>query len=683
MRFKVLIFILAFYLTCAFSSGDVLFSLSAIPGADIPLPAEKRFVTTGGGIGLTGDLQLSFLPVIVPTGELGFDFLPIWTGDGVAVVTAGGGLSFRFTFLERFSASLIGTAGYYYGLIADGSGSGGGNMYLSGAGRIGFSISPALNIGVESGYRTFLDGQGGMVFHSLGLGISTRIAFLPAKRLTIEDTELQAVFPVLFKYYDKNSVGTVRIVNTGSVPTENIRVDFFVERYMDNPTKCPAPTLLDAGTSTEVDLFALFSDNVLEITEGTVASAKITVSYEQKDRPYTTEVTESIRLYDRNAITWDDDRKAAAYVTAKDPIILDFSKTVAGVVREGSNTVFDTGFRIAMAAHETLRLTGVNYVIDPKTPFIEFSKDKLAIDFLQFPRHTLKYKAGDCDDLSILYSALLQSVGVETAFITIPGHIFMAFALETPPDQAQRTFLNPEDLIIHNDKAWVPVEITKVQASFLEAWQTGARQWRDNAERDEANFYPMYESWQTYEPVGFLQEEINLSVPSRSEITGVYEKEMTRFINREISDRVSKLKEMIESSNQSPKQVNKLGVLYAKYGKMEDALAQFNSVQNEYLPALINVGNIHFLNGEIIEAVTVFESASKASENNPVIILQLARSFHELGRYDDSAVLYNRLKDLNPKLADQFSYLDLNREESTRAADAESVMQTVIWEEED
>ena len=33
-------------------------------------------------------------------------------------------------------------------------------------------------------------------------------------------------------------------------------------------------------------------------------------------------------------------------------------------------------------------------------------------------KQTLEYRAGDCDDLSILYSALLESVGVETAFIT-------------------------------------------------------------------------------------------------------------------------------------------------------------------------------------------------------------------------------------------------------------------------
>jgi transglutaminase-like putative cysteine protease len=35
------------------------------------------------------------------------------------------------------------------------------------------------------------------------------------------------------------------------------------------------------------------------------------------------------------------------------------------------------------------------------------------------------YRAGDCDDLSILYCSLLEAIGIRTAFVTIPGHIFM------------------------------------------------------------------------------------------------------------------------------------------------------------------------------------------------------------------------------------------------------------------
>lgn len=130
-----------------------------------------------------------------------------------------------------------------------------------------------------------------------------------------------------------------------------------------------------------------------------------------------------------------------------------------------------------MALHETLTLYGLNYVIDPTTPYKEFSKKRQEIDFLQFPKQSLDYRAGDCDDLSILNCALLGSVGIETAFITIPGHIFMAFSIDMTPDEARKRFLRADELIFREDKTWIPVEITEIGGGFLKAWQRGAKQW--------------------------------------------------------------------------------------------------------------------------------------------------------------------------------------------------------------
>ena len=41
---------------------------------------------------------------------------------------------------------------------------------------------------------------------------------------------------------------------------------------------------------------------------------------------FTKTETATIQMYDRNTMTWDDDRKAASFVTAKDPVILRFAK---------------------------------------------------------------------------------------------------------------------------------------------------------------------------------------------------------------------------------------------------------------------------------------------------------------------------------------------------------------------
>ena len=73
----------------------------------------------------------------------------------------------------------------------------------------------------------------------------------------------------------------------------------------------------------------------------------------------------------------------------------------------------------------------------------KISKNKMAVDTLKFPRQTIDYKSGDCSDLSILYCALLESMQIETAFITVPGHIFMAVNLGVTPEAANKAFSHP------------------------------------------------------------------------------------------------------------------------------------------------------------------------------------------------------------------------------------------------
>ena len=45
---------------------------------------------------------------------------------------------------------------------------------------------------------------------------------------------------------------------------------------------------------------------------------------------------------------------------------------------------------------------------------------------------------------------------------------------------------------------WLPVEVTMVGGRFLDAWQAGARQWRESSERAEAELLPVKDSWAVY-----------------------------------------------------------------------------------------------------------------------------------------------------------------------------------------
>ncbi len=498
----------------------------------------------------------------------------------------------------------------------------------------------------------------------------------------IERVELGAVFPVFYKYYDENSIGKAILTNNGSVPIENIRVSLFIKQYMDNPKLCRAPAKLSQGERSEITLYGLFTNRVLEISEGNKVSVKITIEYSADGKNYSSDFLGTIRIHNRNAITWDDDRKVAAFVTAKDPVVMKFSKNVAGMIKGKASNSLNSNLLMAIALHKTLNLFGMSYVIDPTTPYREFSQDRGAIDFLQFPKQTLEYKAGDCDDLSILYNALLESVGIKTAFITIPGHILTAFSIDMKPEDAKKQFENEDDFIFVDGNTWMPIEITIIENGFLKAWQIGAKEWRENQVRDMASFYPTQSSWEIYEPVG-LFGKAELSMPDSEKIVEEYIDEVNRLISREIYSREKMLQTEIKKSGENPKTLNRLGVLYARYGLDEKAIHEFEKIlkDKEYLPALMNLGNIYYLQNDMNNALLFYERASKKEPNNPRILLGLTRVNYRIGNFDAVKKTYSKLKSIDPDLARDFSYLESAAQNGSRASLISGVNERVLWEE--
>jgi len=82
------------------------------------------------------------------------------------------------------------------------------------------------------------------------------------------------------------------------------------------------------------------------------------------------------------------------------------------------------------------------------------------IDYIQYPRETLRRKSGDCDDLVAIYSAALESLGIYTLVIEVPGHMFMMLATDIDADADGYT--NNDLYVIHKGKLWIPVETTVV-----------------------------------------------------------------------------------------------------------------------------------------------------------------------------------------------------------------------------
>jgi tetratricopeptide (TPR) repeat protein len=489
------------------------------------------------------------------------------------------------------------------------------------------------------------------------------------------------VFPVFYKFYDNHPFGTVTITNQGKYAWTDVKVTFAMKQFMDLPSTLSPIASIPAGQAAKIDLVTLFNDSILSVTEATKISGELTIDYQENGKPARQARTVALRVFDRNAMTWTDDQRAAAFVTAKDPTILTFAKSLAGDLGAAKNPAISDRFQVAAGIHEALVTYGVNYVQDPTSIFAG-SKTKTDIDFLQFPRQTLEYRSGDCDDLSILYASFFEAVGIETAFITVPGHIFMAISLDMAPDEAKTRFGRYDDLIFRDGKSWLPIEITLRKGGFLAAWAEGAREWRENNARKLANFLPVHDAWGQYEPVA-LPGSSSLTPMQNAKAVEAMKADVVSFVNGEIAERAAKLQADSKKSQGASKAINSLGVLYAQYGLYEKARAQFESIvaKEEYVPALVNLGNIRKAQGDLDGALVYYDRAFKKSPSNASVLLAEAIANHQIENYGAVKKYYQALKAANATLADRYAYLDLRGEEGARAADASGLKNLVDWME--
>jgi tetratricopeptide (TPR) repeat protein len=503
-----------------------------------------------------------------------------------------------------------------------------------------------------------------------------------AGTVSVEDFKSAPLFPVFYKYYDDHALGTLSIRNGAGSAVSKLKVSLWIKQYMDGPKAADGPTEIAPGQSARIELFAIFTDKVLEINERTKAQAQIDISYEQDGKQVQQSEMQTIVMLDRNAMTWDDDRRAAAFVSSKDPSALSFAKRTVNLVKKNANPALNENLQIAMGIHEALSQYGIGYVKDPKSASIGTGTAKVEPDFLAFPRQTLEYKSGDCDDLTILYCSLFESVGVDTAFITTPGHIFMAFSPGLTAAEARRSFSRVDDLIILGDKVWVPIEITD-RSDFLTSWQTGAREWRENLARKQVNLYDVHDAWNLYEPAGLSGSGPGITYPDETKLASVFVALRDSYVEREISTSVATVQAQIKKTGETSKSINSLGVLYARYGLFDKATTQFDKVvkKEEYAPSLVNLGNIAYFKGERDKAMKLFERALAKSPKSPQVLLALARVNHDVENYYAVKKYFTDLKTLDPGLAEQFSYLDLKGEEASRAADITGAKEVLLWSE--
>jgi len=657
-------------------------SLSITPGGEIPLGPKASdgsdLYSFGASACLEAQYSFPAMQGLYAQGTIGYAAISTDSykepPPALSLVSFGAGAGYRLQLLPKIQLRFSLDGGYSIGIFERNVG---GAPFVSAQTRMMYAVSPAVELGIGAAYRhnfQLYNGIGILMGASFNLGAGQK-----RSRIEIIDSHFDPVFPVFYKYYNDNPLGSVIIRNAEKGTVKDVKVHLHVPQYMEKPKLCAHVREMKRDEEIQVPMLALFKDTILEITEGTKVTAEILIEYAYLDSVIGGESSETLLLYHRNAMTWDDDRKAASFVTAKDTEILRFSKNIASEIRRMGNRAVNLQFCSAMGLFEALRLYGIGYVIDPTTPYAELSQNKFSLDYLQFPIQTMSYKAGDCDDLSILYCALLESIGIQTAFITVPGHIYTAFLLDMDPRESTQLFASSDDLIVRGNRIWVPVEITMIQEGFVDAWRMGAKQWREHADAGTAALYPIESAWNTYAPVGITDVSERLAEISMGRFNDAYNSELERFVEREIGQRVNYLKDRIDASSNSSKLRNKLGVLYARFGLYDKAEAEFQQAASaQHAPAYVNLGNLAYLEKDTERAGEHFREALRIEADSIGALVGLAKIDYELENYGSVKRLYAQIEALSPATASRFAYLVSDLSDTGRAA-AIQLQDRMLW----
>jgi len=316
---------------------------------------------------------------------------------------------------------------------------------------------------------------------------------------------------------------------------------------------------------------------------------------------------------------------------------------------------------------------GCIYQKDPTSPFDAAQENPLVIDKVSLPRNTLKRGTGDCDDLTALYCSLLESVGIETSFITTPGHIYAAFNTKEQARNYQQIHPDKSRTLNIDGELWVPVEITLIgTAGFEQAWEVGAEEFNKyENDTEKRGLYRTREAQQLFRPVGLKETDLGLQYGEKASIARAVNQETGQLVNKIIAFYDQEAREKDSKSG-----YNRLGTICTQFGEYNRAEQAFNyalALDRNYLPSKVNLANIMFLKGQYQNALRLYHNVEQdylsrsrtSSAAFSRVVLNLARCYYELQNFDKSADYANQLRELDPALLRQYSYLT---EDGTTAA---------------
>jgi len=525
MIVKFFCVLFAFFLTMsAYAENEVFLRVAPV----VEMPIDSAIFNTGMGAAVS--LDWSFLQFAgnfnfgVSAGGA-FTSLPLQVGDPLNLMEGSAGLFLRWRPFDRWAFRVAANAGAYQYFR---TGENQVNLLGSYSAGTEFFLSPYFSLTADGTYTRRVFSREPLNSFNMAVGLRLNLSEIMGgnTRLRVEKQEQFRVFPVSWAWYENNPVATVRVTNEEPNAITNVQLSIFMDSYMSQPWTFAVVPRLGAGESIDIPVTALFNEAMMNLTETVNANGLLEINYRSLGTRKVASTAIQMPIFHRNTLSWDDDRRAAAFVSPNDFAVRYFTRYIENTINP--NTRYGNAppnVVHAAALFEALRLYGITYVVVPATSFVNVSANESVLDNVSFPYQALYYRGGDCSYLSILFCSLLEALGIESAFITIPGHIYIAFEVGSSTWNAGSADII-ETEIDGVRKRWLPIEVTIPREGFTRAWRVGARQWRSAG--TNAALYRIRDCWEVYPSVTVPASGDHIpNMPSQADILRAIERELS------------------------------------------------------------------------------------------------------------------------------------------------------------
>lgn len=437
----------------------------------------------------------------------------------------------------------------------------------------------------------------------------------PVPPLTLDDIVIPPIFPALLATYSTNPAGTITVRNATDHAVTNVRGTFYIPRFMDFPAPLPSIALLEDGETATIPIYAALNASILDIEEDLPVQTSVTLAWEVNGEAYDLERNPSTTIYRRTALTWDDSGKLASFITPNEETVSAFAMALLDPVSEtgdgkpdGENgsSVANLSARMWRASAIVSGLAGlrIRYQEDPQSPLSAVMGTSVSVDTVRFPRTTLFYRTGDCDDTTVLLSSLLEAAGIPTAILTTPAHVFLA--IDTGLSETKRWMLESAGSVLsYGGHLWMPLESTALDDGLEGAWSEASKltvQWEKTGEFE---FLPVADLRSKYPPTPLPRAGIPLERPDPATLTERFRTQDARLTSLLYDKLVESYSRSVSDKENETRRLNRLGILHGTFANPKAAFAAFDAalrLDPGYTPALVNLANLSYLAGDAATA---------------------------------------------------------------------------------